>query len=375
MKTEEGHEMEVVSLPAYWHEKKRWVWVPLFHLPPDAVGENGETRSYKFILSDGQKIEPIPKRTTHAEIIISESIVPTLWLPKKLKLICRRNDIEVSWVAGHSLRKKGKSGKNIRRRENRKIKVLTSEEFRDVIREGKKDKSKSSKQTILFARILWFLNKSLGKGGSFNTSEELLRLKFDGVAPDLSYPNWIRLRRKGYKGDHLTIHYLPQGLWKDLCKQIRDDQIFVFCNKYGGPILLGQIDAQLKKFGKKAGIKKVVTSASLRPLINEEKIRYSIKKICKDASPTDHLDPVSLKEWKQISKSIPLLSNKTGRKSIYHPRDILNGILYHLKNKCPFQKLPKSFPPFEAIDSQYRRWKKNGVFEEIIKFQKTKTSF
>ena len=45
---------------------------------------------------------------------------------------------------------------------------------------------------------------------------------------------------------------------------------------------------------------------------------------------------------------------------------IVNGILYQLKNGCQWRDLPTDFPNWQTVYSQFRRWRINGVWEEVL---------
>ena len=46
---------------------------------------------------------------------------------------------------------------------------------------------------------------------------------------------------------------------------------------------------------------------------------------------------------------------------------IVNGILYQLKNGCQWRDLPSDFPKWQTVYSQFRRWRINGVWEEVLR--------
>jgi transposase len=45
---------------------------------------------------------------------------------------------------------------------------------------------------------------------------------------------------------------------------------------------------------------------------------------------------------------------------------IVNGILYQLKNGCQWRDLPTDFPKWQTVYSQFRRWRINGAWEEVL---------
>ena len=46
---------------------------------------------------------------------------------------------------------------------------------------------------------------------------------------------------------------------------------------------------------------------------------------------------------------------------------LVNGILYQLKNGCQWRDLPTDFPKWQTVYSQFRRWRINGVWEEVLR--------
>lgn len=46
-------------------------------------------------------------------------------------------------------------------------------------------------------------------------------------------------------------------------------------------------------------------------------------------------------------------------------RQIINGVLYQLKNGCNWVDLPKDYPPYSTVFWHYKQWRKEQIFEEI----------
>ena len=368
MKLEDGRNLYFTI--AYW--KKRWVAVPLFHCPEDAVTETGELAHFKITALDGHKIESsIVKRENKglekASESIKETIAPYLLSDRDVKQLCWQNDIPLGWVTNRFPSKTPHSSKGINRLENRKFPSLTSKEFRGI----RKELKKINQQIVVIVNLLWYFNNILGKVGDFVTLEEILRLQVQDISPESEDgSNWINLNRSG----HCLIHCLPIQLWRSLCNQINDNSVFVFSNKNGGPLLSVQIDKYIKKAAKKAGFKEIVTSLFMRPQFNKKKVERVAKKYNIDASVKNYLDPVNSEKWNMVCKEIPEIVNRRGRKYKYNPIDLLNGMLYLHRTRCSIRKLPPNFPPWRAIDSQYRRWKKIGIFEEILNLLKKITT-
>lgn len=73
-------------------------------------------------------------------------------------------------------------------------------------------------------------------------------------------------------------------------------------------------------------------------------------------------------EWEILE---PLLlqilpQKKRTRPSNWTKREIVNGILYQLKNGCNWEDLPKDLPPYSTVYWYYKQWRATGVFEELM---------
>ena len=67
----------------------------------------------------------------------------------------------------------------------------------------------------------------------------------------------------------------------------------------------------------------------------------------------------------------PLLSSLlsfsgSGRRSNWSNRDLLNGMLYQLKNGCNWVDLPKDYPPYSTVYWHYKKWRDAGIFEKVL---------
>ncbi|MDR2389937.1 MAG: transposase, partial [Tannerellaceae bacterium] len=49
----------------------------------------------------------------------------------------------------------------------------------------------------------------------------------------------------------------------------------------------------------------------------------------------------------------------------YSLRSILNGIFYLVKTGCQWRMLPSDFAPWNTVYYYYRKWKRNGLIEEL----------
>lgn len=70
------------------------------------------------------------------------------------------------------------------------------------------------------------------------------------------------------------------------------------------------------------------------------------------------------KQWRILGPHIP--GERPGGKHRQHAMsDIVNVILYRLKNGCCWEDLPHDFPPHQTVYEYYRAWALDGTWEEI----------
>lgn len=73
-------------------------------------------------------------------------------------------------------------------------------------------------------------------------------------------------------------------------------------------------------------------------------------------------------EWEILE---PLLreilpQKKRTRPSNWSQREIMDGILYQLKNGCNWQDLPRDLPPYSTVYWHYKQWREAGVFDQLM---------
>lgn len=76
-------------------------------------------------------------------------------------------------------------------------------------------------------------------------------------------------------------------------------------------------------------------------------------------------DDLNDAQWEIIEPYTRTQSAKTGRTPIHSKRELINAIFYILRTGCSWRHLPHDFPPWKTVYTQFRRWEKNKVFEEI----------
>ena len=70
-------------------------------------------------------------------------------------------------------------------------------------------------------------------------------------------------------------------------------------------------------------------------------------------------------QWALIEPLVPASSASTGRP----PRDrrtLLNGIFWILHTGAPWRDLPERFGPWQTVYHHFAKWRRDGVFAEII---------
>ena len=65
-----------------------------------------------------------------------------------------------------------------------------------------------------------------------------------------------------------------------------------------------------------------------------------------------------------LLKALP--AKKRTRPPKWTYREIVDGILYQLKNGCNWQDLPKDLPPYSTVYWHYKQWRAVGVLESLM---------
>jgi len=69
--------------------------------------------------------------------------------------------------------------------------------------------------------------------------------------------------------------------------------------------------------------------------------------------------------WDRIVRLLPPQKPKTGRPNTDH-RLILSGILWVIRTGCSWRELPDQFGPWETVHGRYTRWRKAGLWQQIL---------
>lgn len=71
-------------------------------------------------------------------------------------------------------------------------------------------------------------------------------------------------------------------------------------------------------------------------------------------------------EW-AILEPYFLRNGMPGRPQKYPIRVIVNACLYVLKTGCQWRMLPNDFPPWDSVYWHFRRWRKRGLWQVILR--------
>ena len=74
-------------------------------------------------------------------------------------------------------------------------------------------------------------------------------------------------------------------------------------------------------------------------------------------------------QWKLIE---PLMW-KSGNKSKWEKRELINAVLYLVDSGCKWRQLPHDFPPYTTVLNFYRKAVREGLWDKILKMLVQKT--
>lgn len=77
--------------------------------------------------------------------------------------------------------------------------------------------------------------------------------------------------------------------------------------------------------------------------------------------PSDLTD----EQWDIIRRLLPQRKTKVGRPVTVPYRTIINAIFYILRSGCQWRMLPRDFPPWGTVASQFYRWRQAGLWSRI----------
>ncbi|ABW32137.1 transposase [Acaryochloris marina] len=73
-------------------------------------------------------------------------------------------------------------------------------------------------------------------------------------------------------------------------------------------------------------------------------------------------------EWEILEPLLPefLPPKKKTKPLAWSYRELMDGMLYRLKNGCNWQDWPKDFPPISTVFWHYNKWRKAGSIETLM---------
>ena len=82
----------------------------------------------------------------------------------------------------------------------------------------------------------------------------------------------------------------------------------------------------------------------------------------------DYSSSLTDKEWELLEPllSAILLPKKQTRPSIWTKLELLDGVLYQLKNGSRSKDLPKDLPPYSTVYWHYKQWRAAGCIEKLM---------
>ncbi len=71
-------------------------------------------------------------------------------------------------------------------------------------------------------------------------------------------------------------------------------------------------------------------------------------------------------QWQRLQDLLPKARNgRTGRRRKHPLREVLNGLFYQLRTGCAGRDLPHDLPPWATVYDQFRRWRNDGIIEQL----------
>ena len=70
-------------------------------------------------------------------------------------------------------------------------------------------------------------------------------------------------------------------------------------------------------------------------------------------------------QWALVESLVPPSTARTGRPS-RDRRTLLNGLFWILHTGAPWRDLPERFGPWQTVYHHFAKWRRDGVFAEII---------
>ncbi|MDY7992387.1 IS5 family transposase [Paenibacillus polymyxa] len=72
-------------------------------------------------------------------------------------------------------------------------------------------------------------------------------------------------------------------------------------------------------------------------------------------------------QWRQIQDLFPPERKPQGGRPAVDNRIMLNAMLWVAHSGAPWRDLPDFFPNWKSVYTRFRRWKKAGIWDEVLK--------
>lgn len=77
-------------------------------------------------------------------------------------------------------------------------------------------------------------------------------------------------------------------------------------------------------------------------------------------------DDLSDDEWAIAEALLKTKHWNRGPKPTYSKKSMLNAIFYVCRTGCGWRHLPKDYPPWPIVYSQFKRWKISGAYQKVL---------
>ncbi|MCB1136852.1 MAG: transposase [Chlamydiia bacterium] len=345
--------------------KGEWVYLATRNFTEHMVID-GQPRPWVFeLLDEDDNVIAVTGPTIQSfepDKMPDRTILPTSLSPREQRALCRTHNIPESWVVTSDERASKQPQKDrIRQSDKKRMDTpLTQNQFKDF-------RNKLKEPHRLVADILWNVNRDL-KGYSFFTLEEVLYLQWW----DVTFCQKTRLVSVVFHSPQVQNrasrkHWtLPRSLGDRMRKELRvSNSPFLFHSRSGGPLCPEQVGRNFSKALEEVGISGS-GSMVLRPILRDDGyLRLLETENTSSSSLALYLIPKA--KWMKATAKVEEIGHARGRKPLHEPRTLASAIFYKIAHDIPWRDLPEGYPPWSAVEGQYRRWQKKGVWDELAR--------
>ena len=69
-------------------------------------------------------------------------------------------------------------------------------------------------------------------------------------------------------------------------------------------------------------------------------------------------------QWARLAPLLPA-AKRGGRPRTVELREVVNGILYRLREGCTWRALPHDLPPWGTVHTYFRAWRRDGTWQRV----------